>query len=111
MPADDECRDDRLIVTRRNAEEIDDWDLRLHRSLEPAVIRRVRFGSHELVVNDIITRVYLAVSFALVVIPDPSTPYREEGLDAQQVCHLPGLEDPVLRIHWGIRSGRWSEIS
>ena len=38
------------------------------------------------------------MSFTLVVIPDPSTPSREDGLDTQQVCHLPRLEDPTLRV-------------
>lgn len=42
VPADNECRDDGLIPTRRRAEEIDDRDLLLHRIPEPAVIRRVR---------------------------------------------------------------------
>jgi hypothetical protein len=51
-----------------------------------------------LVVDDIITRVDLAVSFALIVIPDPSTPSWEDGLDAQKVRHLPRLEDPALRV-------------
>ena len=98
MPAYDECRDDGLIPTGRSAEEIDGRDLLLHRIPEPAVIRRVRVGAHELVVDDIITRVDLAVSFTLVGIPDPSTPSREDGLDAQQVRHLPRLEDPALRL-------------
>jgi len=38
------------------------------------------------------------MSFTLVVIPDPSAPSREYRLDAQQVCHLPRLEDPALRV-------------
>jgi Asp-tRNA(Asn)/Glu-tRNA(Gln) amidotransferase A subunit family amidase len=38
------------------------------------------------------------MSLALIVIPDPSAPSREHGLDAQQVFHLPGLEDPALRV-------------
>ncbi len=63
MPAHYECRDDGLIPTRRRAEEIDDWDLPLHRIQEPAVIRRVRIGARECVVDDIITRVDLAMSF------------------------------------------------
>src|SRR6266403_3832938 len=98
MPSHDECRNDRLISTRRRAEEIDNGDLPLHRIQEPAVIRRVRGGAHELVVNDIITSVDLLVGFALILIPDPSTSSREYGLDAQQVCHLPRLEDPAPRV-------------
>src|SRR5438445_13061671 len=98
MPAHDECRDDGLIPTRRDPEEVDDGDLALHRVPKPAVIWRVRVGAHELVVDDIITRVDLAVSFTLVGIPDPSTPSREDGLDAQQVRHLPRLADPALRV-------------
>jgi hypothetical protein len=97
MPPHDKCRDDGLIPTRR-AEEIDDRGLLLHRIQEPAVIRRVRVGAHECVVDDIITRVDLAMSLALIVIPDPSTPSREDGLNAQQVRHLSRLEDPALRV-------------
>jgi len=44
------------------------------------------------------TRVDLAMSLALIVIPDPSTRSREDSLDAQQVRHLPRLEDPALRV-------------
>jgi len=51
-----------------------------------------------LVVGDIITRIDLTMSISLIVIPDPSTPSREHGLDAQQVFHLPWLEDPALRV-------------
>ncbi len=89
MPLDDESRDDR------------DRDLPLHRIQEQTVIRRVRVSAHELVVDDIITRVDLAMSLALIVIPDPSAFPREHGLDAQQVFHLPRLENPALRIHEG----------
>jgi hypothetical protein len=98
VPAYDKCRDDGLIPTGRGAEKIDDRDLLLHRIPEPAVIRRVRIGAHELVVDDIITSVDLAMSVALIVIPDPSAPFREHRFDAQQVFHLPGLEDPALRV-------------
>ena len=38
------------------------------------------------------------MSFTLIVIPDPSTSSREDGLDAQQVCHLTGFENPALRV-------------
>jgi hypothetical protein len=38
------------------------------------------------------------MSLALIVIPDPSTPSREDGLDAQLLRHLPRLEDPTLRV-------------
>jgi hypothetical protein len=38
------------------------------------------------------------MSFPLVVIPDPSTPSRKDSLDAQQVFHLPRLENPALRV-------------
>jgi hypothetical protein len=44
----------------------------LHRTQEQTVIRRVRISAQELVVDDIITRVDLAMSFALIVIPDTS---------------------------------------
>ena len=72
MPPHDECRDDGLIPTRRGSKEIDDRDLLLHRVPEPAVIRRVRVAAHESVIDDIITRVGLAMSLALIG-PDPST--------------------------------------
>jgi hypothetical protein len=62
------------------------------------VIRRVRVGAHELVIDDIITRVDLAMSFTLIVIPDPSGPSREHRLDTQPVYHPPRLENPALRI-------------
>ena len=70
----------------------------LHRIPEPAVIRRVRVGAHECIVDDIIACVDLAMSLALIVIPDPSAPSREHRLDAQQVFHLPRLENPALRV-------------
>jgi hypothetical protein len=53
---------------------------------------------HKSVIDDIIARVDLAMSLALIVVPDPSAPSREYGLDAQQVFHLPRLEDPALRV-------------
>jgi hypothetical protein len=46
-----------------------------------------------LVIDDIITSVDLAMSFTLIVIPDPSTSSREHGLDAQQVRHLSRLKN------------------
>ena len=49
-------------------------------------------------VDDISTRVDLAMSFTLIVIPDPSAPSREHRLDAQQVCHLLRLENPAPRV-------------
>ena len=101
MPAHDECRDDGLIPTRRRAEEIDDRGLLLHRIPKPAIIGRVRVGPHEGIVDNFVARVDLAMSVALIVIPDPSAPSREHGLDAQYVCHLPRLENPALRIHEG----------
>jgi hypothetical protein len=48
----DERRDDGLIPTRRRAEEVDDPGLLSHRIKEPAVIRRVRVGAHECVIDD-----------------------------------------------------------
>jgi hypothetical protein len=54
-----------------------------------------------LVFDEIITRVYLAMSLALIVIPNASAPPREHRSDGQQPCHLPGLEDPTLRIYEG----------
>jgi hypothetical protein len=71
VPADDKRRDDRLIPTGRGAEEIDDRGLLLHRIQEPAVIGCVRISSRELVVDDIITRVDLAMSVPLIAIADP----------------------------------------
>jgi hypothetical protein len=44
------------------------------------------------------------MSFSLIVIPDPSAPSWEYRLDAQQVCHLPRLENLALRVISGIRS-------
>ena len=98
MPLDDESRDDGLIPTGRSAEEIDDRDLLSHGVEEPAVIRRVRVGAHECVIDDIITGIDLLVDLTLVVIPNPSAPSREHRLDAQQVCHLPRLKNSTLRI-------------
>jgi hypothetical protein len=101
MPAHDECRDDGLIPTRRSAEEIDDRDLLLHRIPEPAVIRGVRVGPHEGIVDNLVARVDLAMSLALIVITDPPALAREHGSDGKQPCHLPGFEDSALRIHEG----------
>ena len=56
-------------------------------------------GAHECVIDDIITRIDLAMSLALIVIPDPSTSSREDGLDAQQVRHLRRLENSALRVN------------
>ena len=56
MPAHNECWVDGLIPTGRRAKEIDDRNLPLHRIQEPAVIRRVRVGAHELVVDEVIAR-------------------------------------------------------
>jgi hypothetical protein len=66
MPSHDECRDDALVTAPATCRGIDDRDLLLHRIEEPAVIRRVRVGAHECIIDDIITRVDLA----LIVIPD-----------------------------------------
>jgi hypothetical protein len=49
------------------------------------------------VVDNIIALVDLPMSFALIVIPDPSAASREHGLDAQQPCHSRGL-NPALRF-------------
>jgi len=54
-----------------------------------------------LVIDDIITRVDLAMGLARIIIPSPSARSRKHRLDAQQVFHLPGFEDPALRIHEG----------
>jgi len=70
MPPDDKRRDDGLIAIGRSAEEIDDRDLLLHRIPEPAVIRGVRVGPHEGIVDTLVARVDLAMSLALFVIPD-----------------------------------------
>src|SRR5271154_1017063 len=78
---DDECRNDHLIVTGRGAEEIDDRDLPLHRIPEPPVIRRVRIGPHEGVVDDIIAFINLLVGLALIVIPNPTASPGEHGSD------------------------------
>ena len=82
----------------RCAEEIADRDLLLHRTKEPAVIRRVRVAAHKCVFDDIITRINLAVSFTLIIVPNPSALPGEHGLDAQQVCHLLRLEYPASRV-------------
>jgi hypothetical protein len=99
MPTHDECRDDGLIATGRRAEEIDNRDLALHGIPKPAVIRGLRVGAHECVINHIITCVDLVMRLALIVIPDTSAPPRKHGLNAQQVFHLPGLEDSALRVN------------
>jgi hypothetical protein len=75
VPADDECRNDGLTPAGRSAKEIEYRDLPLHRIDKPAVIRRIRVGAHESVVYDIITRVYLLVSRALIVISRRERPF------------------------------------
>ena len=50
------------------------------------------------VVDDIIVCIDLAMRLPLVVIPDPPASPGEHGSDGQQVIHLPGLEDPALRV-------------
>jgi hypothetical protein len=50
---------------------------------KPAVIRRFLVGSHEGIVDGIVTRVDLAMSFTLIVISDPSAPSREHGSDGK----------------------------
>jgi hypothetical protein len=98
MPPDDKRRDDGLIAIGRSAEEIDDRDLLLHRIPEPAVIRGVRVGPHESIVDNLVARVDLAVSLALIVIPDPPALPREHRSDGQQPCHSPRLENPALWV-------------
>jgi len=51
-----------------------------------------------LVVDDIIARINLAVSFTLIVVPDPPALPGEHALDARQVCHLLRLEYPAPRV-------------
>ena len=87
-----------LIPTGRSAEEVDHGDLLLHRVPEPAIIRRVGVGAHERVVDDIIACIDLVMRLPLIVIPDPPASPGEHGSDGQQVIHLPGLEDPALRV-------------
>jgi hypothetical protein len=72
--------------------------LLIHCVPEPTVIGCRGVGSHESVVDDIIASIDLAMSRALIVIPNASAPSREHRLDAQQVCHLPRLENPALRV-------------
>jgi hypothetical protein len=74
------------------------WDLLLQSLAEPAVIRRVRVGAHEGVFDDIIALIDLAMSFALIVIPNATALAGEDGPDREQGRHLPRLEDAALRI-------------
>ena len=104
MPAHDECRDDGLIPTRRRAEEIDDRGLLVHRIEEPAVIRRVRVGAHESVVDDIVPLVDLAMSLALILIPDPSTPSGKTVLMLNRCDICRGLKIPRCGLISGMRS-------
>jgi len=61
---------------------MDDRNLPRHRIPEPAVIRRVQVTTHELVFDDIITRVDLAMSLPLIVIPDPpASPGKQVWMD------------------------------
>ena len=106
MPADDECRDDGLIPTRRRAEEIDDRNLLLDRIQEQTVIRRVRVSAHELVVDEIFTRVDLPVSLALIVIPDPSALFGNTVLMLNRCSICCGLKIPRLGLISGMRSPR-----
>jgi hypothetical protein len=62
VPPDNERWDDGLIPTGRSAEKIDDRGLLSHRVEEPAVIRRVRVGAHECIINDFITGIDLLVN-------------------------------------------------
>jgi hypothetical protein len=62
---------------------------------EPAVIRRVRVGAHECVIDDIITGIDLLVDLTLIVVPNPSALSWEHRLDAQKVFHLPWPENPT----------------
>jgi hypothetical protein len=94
MPPDDIRRDNGLIPTGRSAEEIDDRDLVLHRIQEPAVVRGGRIGAHEGVVHDIIACVDLAVSFALIVIPNPSARLRNTVLMLNRCTICRGLKIP-----------------
>jgi hypothetical protein len=82
-----------LIPTGRSAKEIDDGDLPLHRIQKPAVIRRVRVGTHELVVDDIITGIDLAMSLALIIV----TLRDEEGNDYDVIACIAGRGFKVRR--------------
>jgi hypothetical protein len=52
-----------------------------------------------LVVDDIIARINLAVSFTLIVVPNPPASPGEHGSDGKEPGHLPGLEDAALRVN------------
>lgn len=41
------------------------------------------------------------MSFPLILIPDPSTPSREHGFNAEERCHFTGFEDTPLRVNQG----------
>jgi hypothetical protein len=58
-----------------------------------------RWSAHERVIDDFITGIDLLVDLPLIVIPDPPAVSWEHGFDAQQVFHLPWLENPALRVN------------
>jgi hypothetical protein len=72
--------------------------LLLHRVPEPSVVRRTRVVSHEGLFDGIVAGIDLSVSVELIVVPSPSAPSQENSLDAQQMFHLPWLENPTLRV-------------
>jgi hypothetical protein len=79
--------------------------LLLHRIPKPTVIRRVQVSAHEGIVDDIITRVDLAMSLALIIIPDPRAHLLGNTILILNRCSIcRGLKIPRC----GLISGMWS---
>lgn len=62
------------------------------------VVGRARVLAHEGIIDRLLALEYLAMHFALVVVPDLATRLREHGFDRQQKPHLLRLEYTTLRI-------------
>ena len=94
-------RDHGLVSARGDAQEVDEGNLVFIRLAQPTVVGRVRVGSHERVVDDLLAPVDLPMRFPLIVVPDLAAAFRHDGLDRQQESHLFRFEDATLRIDEG----------
>lgn len=81
VPPGNEGRQHGLIAAGRDAKEIDDRDLVLVRLAKPSVVGCVRVLAHEGIVDRLVALKYLAMHFALVVVPELAARLRKHGFD------------------------------
>jgi len=70
-----------LVTTRSDAEEVDNWDLVLHRLAEPPIIGGIGVLTHESVINCFFSLKNLAVNVSLIVVPNATARLWKHGFD------------------------------